>query len=263
MPEIEFAHQRGRQVIDNRGHVHDLLESRTVRRLLGEPPQQPEVLRYLGLRGGALHLDHHALAADQRGPVHLGDRPRRERIRLDAREHVLPRNLQLRLHHRHHFGFGQRRDMILKVSELRDDRRREQVRPGGQDLAELGEGRPEFLQRAAESPGPLGLIVLAPVHDVPQPVSGEDPGHVRRAAEELAVRWLGGRPGAVFRGVAPAPFSAVFTITTEHLALCETRLGTLPSRNSVRSRMPTLPTTTRSTRSCSQTRTMASAGSES
>ena len=32
-------------------------------------PEQPEVLPDLGLRGRPLHLDHHALAADQRGPV--------------------------------------------------------------------------------------------------------------------------------------------------------------------------------------------------
>ena len=191
-------------MIDNRGHVHDLLERRTACCLRSKPPQQPEILPDLRLRGGTLHLDHHALAADQRGPVHLGDRAGRQRIRLDAGEHVLPRNLQLRLHHRHHFGFGQRRDMILKVSELRDDRRRQQVRTGRQDLAELGEGRPEFLQRAAEPPGPFGLIVLAPGHDVPQPVSGEDPGHVRRAAEELALRWLGGGPGGLPRRGAGA-----------------------------------------------------------
>ena len=94
--------------------------------------------------------------------------------------------------------------MILEVSELRDDRRRQQVRTGRQDLAELGEGRPEFLQRAAEPPGPFGLIVLAPGHDVPQPVPGEDPGHVRRAAEELALRWLGGGPGGLPRRGAGA-----------------------------------------------------------
>ena len=94
--------------------------------------------------------------------------------------------------------------MILKVGEFRDDRRWQQVRTGGQDLAELGEGRPEFLQRAAEPPGPFGLIVLASVHDVPQPVSGEDLGHVRRAAEELTVRWLGGSLGGLPRRGAGA-----------------------------------------------------------
>ena len=40
---------------------------------------------------------------------------------------------------------------------------------------------------------------------------------------------------------------AVFTMITVHLALWETRLGTLPRRNSLRPAIPTLPTTTTST----------------
>ena len=69
-------------------------------------------------------------------------------------------------------------------------------------------------------------------------------------------------PAGRARGVRPLP-SAVFTMTTVHGAVCETRLGTLPSRNSVRSLMLRLPTTTMSACSSSATCTIASAGCES
>ena len=53
----------------------------------------------------------------------------------------------------------------------------------------------------------------------------------------------------------------MFTITTVQRAACETRFGTLPSRNSVRPPMPALPTTSTSALSSSAARTMPAAGS--
>ena len=96
---------------------------------------------------GPLHLDHDALPVLQHGAVHLADRPRGERLRLDRREDVLPRHAQLLLHHLDHLGLGERRDLILKRRQLRDALRRNQVRARGEDLAELGERRAELLER--------------------------------------------------------------------------------------------------------------------
>ncbi len=59
------------------------------------------------------------------------------------------------------------------------------------------------------------------------------------------------------------PSVAVFTITTVQRALCEMRLGTLPSRNSLRPLMPALPTTRTSAPASSASRTIDMAGSSS
>jgi multisubunit Na+/H+ antiporter MnhB subunit len=53
----------------------------------------------------------------------------------------------------------------------------------------------------------------------------------------------------------------VLTITTVHLALCEMRLGTLPSRNSFLPLIPRLPTTSMSARRSWAAARMAEAGS--
>jgi hypothetical protein len=45
-------------------------------------------------------LIDHAVAVLQTGAMHLADRPRGERLGVDALEDVLPRHLQLLLHHR-------------------------------------------------------------------------------------------------------------------------------------------------------------------
>ena len=183
-------------MFDDRGHIDDLLERRPLAGLGGELLEQPEVLPDLGFRGGPLHLDHYPLAADQRGAVDLGDRAGGQRVRFDAGEHVLPRDLEFFLHHRHDLGLAQRRHVILEAGELVYDRRREQVRPGGQDLPELGERRPEFFQRVAEPPGTGDGVILAAVQDLAEAVLAEDLGNVRRPAQELAFGGSGlSRPG--------------------------------------------------------------------
>ena len=74
----------------------------------------------------------------------------------------------------------------------------------------------------------------------------------------------GGRSVGLAGDVGPAPSPAtVFTMTTVQRALCEMRLGTLPSRNSLRPLIPALPTTRTSAPASSAARTMAVAGSAS
>jgi hypothetical protein len=47
--------------------------------------------------------------------MHLADRPRGERLRVDRLEDVLPGHAELLFHDGHHLGLGQRRDLVLKV----------------------------------------------------------------------------------------------------------------------------------------------------
>ena len=80
----------------------------------------------------------------------LPDGSRGQRLRVDRREDVLPRDAELLLHHVDDLRLRQRRDLVLELGELVGDVRWDQVGPGREDLAELREGRPELLERVPE-----------------------------------------------------------------------------------------------------------------
>ena len=149
------------EVLDDRGNVDELPERRPVGRLLCEQLQQAEVP--VDVRRGvrALHLHDHPVAALERRPVHLADRAGRERGRVDLLEDVLPGDAELLLHHGDDLCLRQRRDLLLERRELLDDLGREQVRARGEDLAELGERRPELLERVPQAAraGEVGQLV--------------------------------------------------------------------------------------------------------
>src|SRR5262249_12347027 len=109
----------------------------------------------------------------ERRLVYLADRSGGERLRLDRLEDVLPRDAELLLHHLHHLGLGQRRDVVLKGRELDDELRREQVLPGRENLAELRIARPELRERVAQ-PARTDLLRVAAPARLAEPVLGED-----------------------------------------------------------------------------------------
>jgi hypothetical protein len=87
--------------------------------------------------------------------MHLSDRPRRQGVGVDAREHVLPWNAELLLHHRDDLRLGEGRDLVLKLCELCGERGWHEIRASREDLTQLREGGPELLQRVAELLRPL------------------------------------------------------------------------------------------------------------
>jgi hypothetical protein len=114
---------------------------------------------------------------------------------------------ELGLHHRDDLRLRQRRDVVLEVRELVDELRRQQVGPRREDLAELGEGRSELLEREAELPRPRRLgAVATPLDPVAQAVPAEDERDPAGAAEQ---------PG----GALGHRSLAVWTITTVQGAL--------------------------------------------
>src|SRR5262249_10889414 len=159
---------------------------------------------------------------------------------VDRLEDVLPRDAELLLHDRDHLVLLERRHLVLQGRELVDELGRQQVRPRREHLAELRERRAELLERLAQPAGADGGRIRAP--PVAQAVAGHDDADAgcpaEQAGREVLARPVGGHAS-----------SAVLTITTVQPAACETRFGTLPSRNWRRPRMPTLPTTTTSARS--------------
>ena len=246
LAEVELPLERRGKVLDDERQVEQVPERGPVAGLLGEEPEQAQVAHDLVARGRPLHLHDDALAGLEPRGVHLRDRAGGERLRVDLREHVLPRNAELLFHDGHDLGLRERLDAILERRELLHDLRRQEVGARREHLAELREGGAELLERRPQPPRPLaGRLVGAPVLE---PVLREHARDARRAAEERALD----------RHRRP---SEVSTMTTVHGALCETRFGTLPSRNSRRPLMPTLPTTSTSAFSCAAARTIASDGS--
>ncbi|HLB04801.1 MAG TPA: hypothetical protein VJK66_07245 [Gaiellaceae bacterium] len=143
-------------MLDERRDIDDPAQRVPLERLLGEELEQSEVAHDLVPGGRALDLDDHVLAGLECRPMHLPDRPRRKGLRLDGREHVLPGNPELLLHHPDDLRLGERRYAVLQLRQLRDELGRQQVGPGGEDLAELREGRAELLERLAHTPGARG-----------------------------------------------------------------------------------------------------------
>ena len=149
--EVELTAQRVGEMLDHGGDVDDLAEHFPVRGLLGEELEETEVAVDVLPCGGSLDLHDDAFAVLQDRAVHLPDCPGCERLGLDAREDVLPRNAELLLHHLDDLGLGQRRDLVLEARELGDGLGREQVGASREDLAELRECGTKLLEGLAEA----------------------------------------------------------------------------------------------------------------
>ena len=149
--EVELALERVGEMADDRREVDEPSQAVTVLGLLGEQLEQAEVAHDLLFRAVALHLDDDAVAALERRRMHLADRPGGERLGVDAREHVLPRHAELLLHDGDDLFLRHRRHVVLELRELGDELGRQQVRPRGEDLAELRERRPQLLECCAEA----------------------------------------------------------------------------------------------------------------
>ena len=92
------------------------------------------------------------VAALERRPVHLADRAGRQRRRARSTRRRPPRARRApRSIDRDDLGLGERRHAVLERRELLDELRRQQVGPRREDLAELGERRPELLERLAQA----------------------------------------------------------------------------------------------------------------
>ena len=83
--------------------------------------------------------------------MHLGDRRGGQRHRIERREGGPDRHAELALDDRLRLCAVERQHAVLQQGEIVDDVRRHEVAAGGQDLAELDEDRPEFLQRQAQA----------------------------------------------------------------------------------------------------------------
>ena len=97
----------------------------------------------------ALHLDDHVLSVEQAGGVYLGDRRRRERLRVDPREHLVRIAPQLGPQDALHVGVLERAHAIEALAKLAAVRLREEALARRDQLAELDVRGPQVLEGAA------------------------------------------------------------------------------------------------------------------
>jgi hypothetical protein len=183
--EVELALKRVREVLDDCRQVDDPPEGLAALGLLREQPQQAEVAHDLVAGAWPLHLDDDALAGFERRLMHLADRARSERLRVDRGEDILPGNAELLLHHLDDLRLRQRSDVVLERRELDDELGRQEIGTRREDLAQLRERRPELLERVAQPAG-ADLDWIGAATRLTQAVLREHRGDPCRAAEQAA-----------------------------------------------------------------------------
>jgi hypothetical protein len=118
-----------------------------------------------------------------RGAVHLAQRRGRERLGIEALEHLTGLRAELALDHRLGHTGGQRRHLVGQGADGREIRLRQDVGSCGEDLGQLDEGRTEIGNGASELGGTTAVaLVVSPQRAAEQdeppavPEKGEDEG---------------------------------------------------------------------------------------
>ncbi len=136
---------------------------------------------------GTPHLDDHVVSRSEQPAMRLGDRGRRERLRLEAHEGV---RTEVGDHHRLDLRERDRRHAVDQACELLDVDVGQEIGTRREELPELDERGPELLETAAERPRPLARGVAASDHadlgeDPPQSALVCDPPDGKRAPSPL------------------------------------------------------------------------------
>ena len=171
---------------------------------------------------GALHLHGDLLPVRKRRAVHLADRGRGDRGRIEVQEEPLERVAQIVLDHPLGLLERERAHVVLERSQLDDDVRRDDVGPRREQLPELDEGRAELVEQlaqmlAARRARSLGLRgrgdarlggapgqevgELVRLEEVPEAVPHHDLRDLREASEAAGCRLGHGVKCGMRRGV--------------------------------------------------------------
>ena len=155
-PVVELVPDRAGELVDQLAGVDEVERTDALLRDLRRLVEKLQVGLDLARRVRALHLDGDALAVREHGAVHLADRRRRHRRLLERREQLLDRQLELLADDPLDLREREGGDVVLEGAQLGDDVRRDDVRPGREQLAELHERRPELVEHLAQVTPPLG-----------------------------------------------------------------------------------------------------------
>ena len=149
-----LAHGAG-ELVDEPLRVDEVERADAFLRDLRRLVEQGEVRLDLPGRARALHLHGDAAAVGENGLVHLADGGGGDRLLDELDEQPLDRLAQLLQDHLLDLRERERADVVLELSQLDDDVRRDDVRPRGEELTELHERRAELVERLPQAPTAL------------------------------------------------------------------------------------------------------------
>ena len=148
------------------------------------------------------------------GEVHLADRRRRDRHRVEGDEQAVDGRLELGLDTRSISAYGHRRDRVLEQAQLGEDLGRDDVGAGREQLPELDERRPELVEHLAQVAAERGQVLRldhrrapqrVPLEHEPEPVLGRDLGDLAHAAHGPAPVRERGHGRMLEHVLAPGP----------------------------------------------------------
>ncbi len=148
-------------------HLHRVQQAGIGRHALGGAGQneQPrQVLTDDRLEAGAYHFDHDFFTGLQAGGMHLSDRSGRQRLLVEAAEHVTDARAELFFDQLDRQLLIERRHAVLQQHQFVGDVLGQQIAPCRQQLPELDENRPQVLERQtkAYAPAQLGFTPWQP-----------------------------------------------------------------------------------------------------
>ena len=149
--QIEFVEQRQLELAH---HFHRPQAARLAHHPVREPGQhvqQADIAPDARRDARPHHLDDDLAPVRQAPGVHLGDRRRRQRHVVEFGQHHAQRLAVGGLDQPARLLARKRRHLVLQAHQLVGNVRRQQVAPGGQDLPELDEDRPELFKRLAQA----------------------------------------------------------------------------------------------------------------
>ena len=139
---VELLPDRARELVDDGDGVDELERADALASESGELVHELEVGLDLTRRVRPLHLDDDPAPVRKRRTVHLSDRGGCDRRLLEVDVELLEGEPELVLDDLSGLLEREGRDRVLERLQLEDDVRRDDVRAGGEELAELDERRP-------------------------------------------------------------------------------------------------------------------------
>ena len=149
-PVVELAPDRAGELVDDGDGVDEVEPVDAPLHDAGDLVEQGQVALDLAPRAWALYLHRDQPPAWELREVHLPDRGRRHRHRVEGRVELLDRGVEVLLDHPLHVGIGERAHVVLELAQLGDDLGRDDVGARREQLAELHERRPELVERLAQ-----------------------------------------------------------------------------------------------------------------
>ena len=212
-PVVELAADRAGELVDDRDGVDEVEPVDAALDDAGDLVEQRQVALDLPGRARALHLDRDEAAAGELGEVHLADRGRRDRDRVERGEELVDRRPQVLLDHPLDVGVRERPHVVLELAQLGDDLGRDDVGAGREQLAELDERRPELVERLAQVAAERGQVLVvdhgraakrAPLEHEPEAVPRRHLRDLAQPSDGLAPLRQAGH-GAMVRGPRGLP----------------------------------------------------------